>query len=116
MAIQDSATIDEIAHIPAAYSYLKYQDMRLNPEHPPLLKDLAGLPLQFLKLNFPSNNSAWQTDINAQRKVGYFFLYESGNNDDQIIFWARLAPIILTIVLGIFIFIWTKKYLILKPL
>ena len=38
----DSAIFDEVAHIGAGYTYLKYQDGRLNPEHPPLLKDLAG--------------------------------------------------------------------------
>jgi hypothetical protein len=34
----DSAIFDETAHIPAGYSYLKLHDMRLNPEHPPLIK------------------------------------------------------------------------------
>ena len=48
---QDSTTMDEKAHIPSAYSYVRYGDMRLNPEHPPLLKDLAGLPLLLLNLN-----------------------------------------------------------------
>ena len=41
----DSLTMDEVAHLPAGYSYLTQKDMRLNPEHPPLLKDLAALPL-----------------------------------------------------------------------
>ena len=39
---QDSLTFDELAHIPAGYSYLTEKDYRLNPEHPPLAKDLAG--------------------------------------------------------------------------
>ena len=41
-SMNDSAIFDEVAHIGAGYTYLKYQDGRLNPEHPPLLKDLAG--------------------------------------------------------------------------
>src|SRR3989344_4948617 len=45
---QDALTFDELAHIPAGYSYLTQQDYRLNPEHPPLAKDLAALPLFFL--------------------------------------------------------------------
>ncbi|KPJ54861.1 hypothetical protein AMJ49_07335 [Parcubacteria bacterium DG_74_2] len=32
----DSATMDELAHIPAGYSYLSQKDFRLNPEHPPM--------------------------------------------------------------------------------
>ena len=43
----DSANYDERIHLPAGYSYLTQQDMRLNPEHPPLIKDLSALPLLF---------------------------------------------------------------------
>ena len=39
-----SAVFDEVAHIPAGYAYVRYGDYRLNPEHPPIMKDLAGLP------------------------------------------------------------------------
>ncbi|NCQ02468.1 hypothetical protein GW816_00180, partial [Candidatus Wolfebacteria bacterium] len=34
---QESATMDELAHIPAGYGYVRYLDFRLNPEHPPLV-------------------------------------------------------------------------------
>jgi hypothetical protein len=40
-----SATYDEVAHLPAGYSYLRWHDYRMNPEHPPLIKKLAALPL-----------------------------------------------------------------------
>jgi hypothetical protein len=40
-----SATFDETAHLPAGYSYLKWDDYRMNPEHPPLVKKLAALAL-----------------------------------------------------------------------
>ncbi|MEK9183728.1 MAG: hypothetical protein AAB890_01500, partial [Patescibacteria group bacterium] len=33
-SFQESATMDELAHIPAGYGYVKYLDYRLNPEHP----------------------------------------------------------------------------------
>ena len=53
-AATDSAIFDESAHIPAGYSYVRYLDYRLNPEHPPLLKALAAFPLLFMNLNFPT--------------------------------------------------------------
>lgn len=108
-SVQDSATMDELAHIPSAYSYIKYKDMRLNPEHPPLLKDLSGIFMQFLDLNFPINDQSWQKDINGQWRAGSLFLYESGNNPDQIIFFARLGPILLTIILGWLVFKWSRE-------
>ena len=44
----DSPIVDEIPHIGAGYSYVQKGDFRLNPEHPPLAKDLAGFALSFL--------------------------------------------------------------------
>ena len=106
---QESAVMDELAHIPAGYGYVKYQDYRLNPEHPPLIKAIAAIPLLFQNLNFPINSSAWQKDINSQWAVGAEFLYGSGNNADQMIQWARLGPMLLTLLLIIFIYIWAKE-------
>jgi 4-amino-4-deoxy-L-arabinose transferase-like glycosyltransferase len=40
-----SATFDEVPHLAAGYTYHRWNDFRLNPEHPPLLKLLAALPL-----------------------------------------------------------------------
>lgn len=108
---QESATMDELAHIPAGYSYLRYLDYRLNPEHPPLVKVLSAIPLVFLKLNFPVNDSSWIQDVNGQWAVGNQFIYHSGNDADQIIFWARLGPIILTLLLTVLIYIWAKELL-----
>ena len=61
-----SLTMDELAHIPAGFSYLYKNDYRLNPEHPPLIKDLAAFPLMFLGLNFPENHPSWTTGVNNQ--------------------------------------------------
>ncbi|MEK7496098.1 MAG: glycosyltransferase family 39 protein [Patescibacteria group bacterium] len=115
-SLQESATMDELAHVPAGYGYVKYLDYRLNPENPPLVKALAALPLLFQKLNFPTDKSAWQTDINGQWEAGAQFLYEStpaggqaGNDADKINQWSRLEPMLLTLLLIIFIYIWGKE-------
>ena len=105
----DSATMDEMSHIPAGYSYLTQKDYRINPEHPPLVKDLAAVPLLFLDLNFPEDHSSWTEGINEQWTYGSQFLYYSGNNPDQILFWARIPMILLLIFLGWFIFRWAKE-------
>src|SRR3990167_9913178 len=69
-AWNDSAIMDELAHIPAGYSYVRFGDMRLNPEHPPLIKDLAGLPLLALDLRFPPDHRAWKDEVNGQWEMG----------------------------------------------
>lgn len=108
---QESAIMDELAHIPAGYSYVRFFDYRLNPEHPPLLKALAGIPLLFVQPNFPLTEKSWITDINGQWDSGTQFLYQSKNNPEQIVFLARLFPILLTLLLGILIFFWGKELL-----
>lgn len=110
-AWNDSATMDELAHIPAGYSYLAKNDIRLNPEHPPLIKDLAAFPLLFLNLKFPSEHSSWTEDVNGQWTSGAVFLYESGNNADQILHFSRLPIMLLAILFGALLFLWVRgKY------
>ncbi len=110
-AFTDSAITDELAHIPAGYSYVRFLDYRLNPEHPPLLKALSGIPLLFLHLRFPIDKPSWTTDINGQWTAGTQFLYESGNDANTIIHTARIAPIIVTLA-TIFLLYWASKKLI----
>ena len=109
----DSLTFDELAHIPAGYSYLTLQDYRLNPEHPPLLKDLAAAPLLFLDLNFPSDKELWLQTKEApawwvQFDLGREFLYRSGNDPKQIILFSRLPMIGLLMLLGWVLFKTTR--------
>lgn len=106
----DSVTMDEVAHLPAGYSYLTQKDMRLNPEHPPLIKDLSALPLLFIgDINFPSEIKDWKEDINGQWGFGYHFLYQAGNPVDQMIFWGRIPMILVLILLGFYLFKWAKE-------
>lgn len=103
--------MDELAHIPAGYGYVKYLDYRLNPEHPPLIKALSAIPLLFMNLKFPTESNAWQKDINGQWEAGNLFIYNSVNNADQIVNWARLAPMILTLLLVLMVYVWSKELL-----
>ena len=108
-SLGDSATTDERAHIPAAYSYLALKDYRLNPEHPPLIKDLAGLPLLLYGFNFPTNTAAWSRDLNGQWAQGTTFLYDAGNNPDLILFWSRIPIMALAIFFGWLIWSYARK-------
>ena len=100
----DSAIVDEGPHLPAGYSYLTQKDMRLNPEHPPLLKDLAAIPLLFMNINFPSQIKSWTDDINGQWDFGHYFLYNSGNDAQNMMRAGRLPIILISLLLGFFVF------------
>ncbi|MFC1700544.1 ArnT family glycosyltransferase [Patescibacteria group bacterium] len=110
----DSATMDELAHTPAGYSYITQKDMRLNPEHPPLLKDLAGLSVWLgskitgKSIVFPKTTN-WTEKLNGQWEFGRDLLYRNGNDADSIIFWGRLPMLLIMLILGIYVFKWAHE-------
>ena len=100
-----SITNDEVVHIPAGYRYLTNGDFRINPEHPPLAKMWAAVPLlrinpklepladpdaPFEPLSISTSVKFWQTN------VGRF---------TQISYWARVPMVILSLLLGVLIFV-----------
>ena len=102
--LNESAIVDELAHIPAGYSYAVLFDYRLNPEHPPLLKAISGAFVYiFTNAHFPTDIASWKSEINGQWGMGYSFLYEHGNNADDIIFipevCEELTPILVAVPL-----------------
>ena len=111
----DAIIIDEDPHIGAGYSYITQQDMRLNPEHPPLAKDLAGLALTPLGLNHDAfSTPAWTRDINGQWDFGRALIFNSGlsgqgNDADLITRVAKIPAILLFALTGLFIFYWARK-------
>lgn len=108
--VNDSLTMDELAHLPAGYSYLTQRDMRLNPEHPPLVKDLSAVPLLFIKgITFPYDIKAWKDDINGQWEFGNYFLFKTGNPAEQMIFWGRIPMILILLLTGFYIFRWARE-------
>lgn len=115
-AKSDTLTTDEGVHLFAGYTYLTKGDFRLDPEHPPLIKELAALPLLFMKNLNVELGTLWSQSGNyyydswqEARILGEKFLFESGNNQEVIIFWGRFVGIVLTLILGWFAYFWAKK-------
>jgi len=106
----DSAIDDELAHIPAGYGYVHNLSYDLNPEHPPLIKALAMLPvLMFVNPTFPTNIPAWTTEINGEWDMGNAFLYNSGNNANAIIQVGRVMPMLVTILTIILVYFLARR-------
>ncbi|MDQ3123277.1 MAG: glycosyltransferase family 39 protein [bacterium] len=106
---QESAIVDESPHLAAGYGQAVYGDYRLNPEHPPLIKQLAGWALWLYGVNFPESSVAWSWGTNEQWVVGPLFLYESGNNPEAMLFWARLPVVLLAVLGGLILYIFCKR-------
>jgi Dolichyl-phosphate-mannose-protein mannosyltransferase len=105
-----SITSDEIVHIPAGYYHLVAANYTLNNEHPPLVKIWAALPLLFLQPNEPPLAEPGNENSFARtHAVDGDFWTANAREFEAISFWTRLPMIVLTLVLGWLIFIFTKE-------
>lgn len=115
-AKSDSQTTDEAIHLYSGVTYLQKKDFRLDPEHPPLIKEIAALPLFFYQnLQIPQGN-LWEKAANfyydswkEARFLGEEFFYKIGNNPKSLLYWGRLPMIFLTLLLGLAGYFWAKK-------
>jgi hypothetical protein len=108
-----SLTWDEDDHIFAGYESWKTHDFGLNPEHPPMVKQLATLPLLPLHLNVPPlQNRFFKTEAYLD---GQQLLYHNGPADggrysvDTLVFRARLPTLFFAIAAALLVFFATRE-------
>ena len=99
-----SPTFDEPIHIVAGASYVATGRIVANLQHPPLVKELAGISMAMAGIHWKGSDSlpgnwAWDT-ANA-------FLTDAGV--DRALFWARLPLILLAPLLGLAIYWWGRE-------
>lgn len=105
-----SATFDEVAHLPAGYSYLRTAAVKINPQHPPLIKELCALPLLFMDLKMPVDAQALKTgnpSLTYQWRFGKQFLYSQ--DADGILFWGRVPVVLMSLGLAVLIALWSRR-------
>ncbi len=67
----------------------------MNPEHPPLMKDLGAVPLLFMHLKTPWNHPSWGN--RDQWGFGGAILYRAGRNPDDVTRAARIPMMLFTL-------------------
>jgi 4-amino-4-deoxy-L-arabinose transferase-like glycosyltransferase len=104
-ALHESATVDEISHVGSGLSYLQKLDLRLNPEHPPLAKAFAAIPLALRGVSADYSGPAWMTadDFWPAYIAQWFFgdaVLGRWNPWKATLLWARVPMLLLTLLLG----------------
>src|SRR5262245_14292802 len=95
----DAPTADEAYYIPSGYRYLTAQNARVGFEHPPLVRDIAAVPLLFLNLRNSDEFFAFR-DGGSGRLDGRVwqsnedFLFRQPVPTDRILAFSR-TPMIL---------------------
>lgn len=96
-------TTDETVQIPAGYAYWTRYDFAPNNEHPPLAKLWATLP--WLVLNPPEPPiAAAETPAKRTINTGRYFWQLNVARMGELVFWARVPMVLLTLALGGLIF------------
>jgi 4-amino-4-deoxy-L-arabinose transferase-like glycosyltransferase len=102
---QESLTWDEGDHIFAGYMSLKHHDFGLNPEHPPLIKMIAAMPLQGMNLREPQlQNRYFKTEAYLG---GGDLIFQ--NDFETIIFRARTAASIFALMTALLAFLTARE-------
>ncbi len=99
-----SVTGDEVAHLAAGFSYLVTGDFRLNMQHPPLIKALAGVPLLVLDLKPVPGSPGWE-EAN-EWTFGRDFLTNNRVPMKVILFLGRLPMVAVGVAMGLILFLW----------
>jgi len=104
----NSVTVDEFAHLPAGYYYLKTGNFYLFNKNPPLIKLLMALPLIPLQAKVDGGakivRNGWHPWI-----FGYDFMEKNRGDYQRIFFWGRLINLCLGVVLGLLIYFWARE-------
>jgi len=107
-----SPTFDEPAHIGAGLSYWQTGAITANPQHPPLLKEMAGLSLLAAGFRLPDSPAVRSMEAGitgAEYSAGSELLRDRG--PAPVLFWARLPFIFLATLLGLLVFWWGREML-----
>ena len=105
-----SITADEVVLIPSAYYALVSNQVQLIPQHPPLSKLLAGLPLLFIQPNELPPEQINRSAVPAEIEWAYImrFWQDNRGNFEAISFWARMPMIALTLALGVLLLVFAR--------
>lgn len=105
-----SVTVDEIMYIATGYYHIETGDFQMNMTNPPLMKMLSAFPLMFIDLKIPAiddNPKEWS--LIRQWQFARTFLYENTVGADKILFLARLPIVIISVLLGLYVFMLSRE-------
>ncbi len=104
----DSPTVDEFAHLPAGYYYLKTGNFQLYDLNPPLPRILCALPLLALGPRIDTSarlrDSGWYPWV-----FGTDFMRRNADRYQEIFLLGRLPVVALGVLLGLLVWRWAVQ-------
>ncbi len=105
-----NATSDEPPHIAAGMSYLATGSIKINLQHPPLLKELSAISMLAGGVRWPDTPDARAVPLTGADSLSWSIGKAMLTADpDKVIFWARIPFILLALMLGALLFLWGRQ-------
>lgn len=104
---QDSLTDDEPVYMAAGYLAAKDRDLRINREHPPFAKALAGLGLRTGGFSFPYASRGYRDS--DPHEVARKFVFQGENDATRMTILARWPILFLSLLFFLFFFLILKN-------
>lgn len=110
-----STAFDEVPHIGAGLTVLRYGDFRMNPEHPALFKVLAALPVELLappplRYRIPGRGELVQWSSGNQWTWGHSTLFYDNPDPQRLVLLARVVPILAGMCGGLLAWWWGSQF------
>ena len=104
---QLSVTSDEVDHLHAGYRYLQCNDFGWNPEHPPLVKIAAALPLMAMSIKDPIPHPCGMANSkDIDFVVGHDFIFA---NPETMLTAARYAASLFSVLLLLTVWFFARR-------
>ena len=101
-----SAGYDETSHLAAGLAAVATREIRLNPQHPPLVKLAAGLAASSLHPRLPLASAAYAEG--REWDFGREVLFGQGNDAQALLRAGRLPVVALSTLAGLAVFAWSR--------
>jgi hypothetical protein len=102
-----SVAYDETSHLPAGLAAVATGEPVLNPQHPPLVKLLAGLAASTAQPTLPLDGAAYRH--RAEWDFGRRVLFASGIVERALVRRGRLPVVALSVIGALAVFAWSRR-------
>jgi 4-amino-4-deoxy-L-arabinose transferase-like glycosyltransferase len=104
----DSPTFDEPPYIAAGLSSLTTHDLRINPEHPPLAKAVAALPVLLARPVIP-RTAAWRRGDERVYSAEFVQANLRAGTLQRVVFLARLVPLLEALAAALLVYALARR-------
>lgn len=104
---ESSPVFDEVSHLPAGLALVRTGEVRINREHPPLVKELAGLAASTQRPRLPLDGEAYARA--DEWRFGREVMYTAGNDTMALVRAGRLPVVGLSLLAAAACFAWARQ-------